>query len=42
MTELEKAGCPFKPEHFKCAPCDMKRAGGFAPDYGVMQKKTFI
>ncbi|KAH6559906.1 hypothetical protein BASA50_008995 [Batrachochytrium salamandrivorans] len=34
--ELQKSGCPFKPEHFKCLPCDVTRAGGFAPAYGIV------
>ncbi|KAJ3033433.1 Mitochondrial inner membrane protease atp23, partial [Rhizophlyctis rosea] len=36
MEELAKSGCPFDPKHFRCTPCAMDKAGGFAPDYGVI------
>eukprot|EP00842_Homolaphlyctis_polyrhiza_P005777 jgi/Hompol1/61/HPOL_003977-RA len=40
MESLEKAGCPFKPEHFRCVPCDASRAGGFAPAHGIVLCET--
>ncbi|TPX67712.1 hypothetical protein SpCBS45565_g03608 [Spizellomyces sp. 'palustris'] len=36
MDNLEKAGCPFREDHFRCTPCEVTRAGGFAPEYGVI------
>lgn len=35
MEQLEKAGCPLKADHFRCTPCDITRAGGYAPKFGV-------
>ncbi|KXS09617.1 hypothetical protein M427DRAFT_63815 [Gonapodya prolifera JEL478] len=37
IQNLKKSGCPFDPKlHFKCAPCDKSRAGGFSPEVGVV------
>ncbi|KAJ3186217.1 Mitochondrial inner membrane protease atp23 [Gaertneriomyces sp. JEL0708] len=36
LENLEKAGCPFTEKHFRCTPCDVTRAGGFAPNFGVV------
>ncbi|KAL2916948.1 Mitochondrial inner membrane protease atp23 [Polyrhizophydium stewartii] len=36
MKELDKSGCPFVPEHFKCLPCGPSYSGGFAPEYGIV------
>jgi inner membrane protease ATP23 len=37
MEQLEKAGCKLDPEkHFRCAPCDLSRSGGFAPSHGII------
>ena len=48
MEELAKSGCALKPEHIVCAPCDVNRAGGFAPQVGIVlcenqiQSKTHL
>ncbi|KAI8053091.1 metalloprotease ATP23 [Syncephalis plumigaleata] len=34
--ELEKVGCPMRPEELKCMPCDGTRSGGFSPEYGIL------
>ncbi|KAJ3161169.1 Mitochondrial inner membrane protease atp23 [Geranomyces michiganensis] len=36
MENLERSGCPFREDHFRCTPCEITRAGGFAPEYGVI------
>ncbi|KAI8847632.1 peptidase M76 family-domain-containing protein [Chytridium lagenaria] len=36
MDHLERVGCPMTKDHFRCTPCDMTRAGGFAPEFGIV------
>ena len=38
MEQLDKAGCPLSPDHFRCTPCDLSKSGGFAPEFGVMSQ----
>ncbi|KAJ3135366.1 Mitochondrial inner membrane protease atp23 [Physocladia obscura] len=36
MQNLEKVGCPLTKKHLICTPCDKDRAGGFAPEIGLI------
>ncbi|KAJ3411975.1 Mitochondrial inner membrane protease atp23 [Chytridiales sp. JEL 0842] len=36
LENLERVGCPLDKRHFRCTPCDMTRAGGFAPKHGII------
>lgn len=37
LEQLEKAGCPLDVNaHFRCAPCDLSRSGGFSPTHGII------
>ncbi|KAI8815743.1 peptidase M76 family-domain-containing protein [Fimicolochytrium jonesii] len=36
LDNLKRQGCPFNEQHFRCTPCEITRAGGFAPDFGVV------
>ena len=36
LKHLRLSGCEVPPSNIFCAPCDERRAGGFAPDPGAV------
>jgi inner membrane protease ATP23 len=36
LKHLRLAGCPFPESSIQCHPCPDEKAGGFAPDFGVL------